>query len=77
METKLLHEIVVSMHRDVSIIAADIAGIKADVKEHIRRTAIAETQIERLQKGMYQAQGAIALITLAGVIFGILKFFVK
>lgn len=44
------------------------------LKEHIKRTAILETEIAPIKKHVYMMQGALALIAGSGAILGILKY---
>jgi hypothetical protein len=80
-QTKLF-TLLIDIHDKIGTVRSDISKIEADIREHIRRTAIAEARIEAaerelsskiatLQKGHYMVQGALALITLIGVIAGI------
>lgn len=77
-----VYKLLLEIHKEMGIIKSDIAKMEVDLREHMRRTAVAEDRIDRLsekhsaeitklQKGHYMVQGALALITLIGVIVSI------
>lgn len=83
-ETEFKDKLLLDTHKDVAIIMASIAEIKADLKEHIRRTGAAESKIEALEtstgnelkslnRAVNMVHGALALISLIGIIAGIYK----
>ena len=76
-DKKLEYELILSVHRTTAVIASDISAIKTDLKEHIRRTTIAEQKIEHLQQNMFRAQGAIILISILATIITIARYFIK
>lgn len=49
----------------------------AVLKEHIRRTEALEKDIKPIKRHVYMVQGAAALITLMGIIAGIIEVFKK
>ena len=60
-----------------------MARIEVNLAEHMRRTEILESAIEKLfaqdkdqYKQIHMAQGALALLTLAGSVLALLKFLV-
>jgi hypothetical protein len=59
---KLIQELLLSVHKDVTKLAADMQAVKVDLKEHMRRTAMNEVAIEYNRKNIYLAQGAVALV---------------
>lgn len=63
--------ILVEMHKDMGVLKSDVAAIKVDVKEHVRRTNILETRTEFALKHIYYVYGGWSVITLLA---GILKF---
>jgi regulator of replication initiation timing len=80
-ETKVF-ELLINIHKEIGVIKSDISKIETDLKEHMRRTAVAEDRIEAterqlgkkiasLQKAHYMVQGALAFIGLIGVIAAI------
>lgn len=77
-----IFELLINIHKEIGIVQSDIAKIEADLREHMRRTAIAESRIEAteralskkiegLQRGHYMVQGALALIAIIGTLVGI------
>lgn len=69
----LLEKMMVEVHKDMSVMIADIAAIKTDLKEHMRRTAVNETKLQYLQKQVFMAQGAVAFIGTVATILGLWK----
>lgn len=59
------------------VIKEDLATIKANLSEHMRRTELAEESIKVLEKSIYQAQGAILLIGLLSTVASIVVIFLK
>lgn len=45
---ELLQKLVLEIHRDMGVVISQMAAIKEDVKEHMRRTAILETEVKYL-----------------------------
>ena len=68
-------DIILDIHKDMSTTKSDMAYIKADLREHMKRTAQMEVEVKYLHRQVNLAHGAVALITLAGVIAGIFKAF--
>lgn len=77
-----LFTLLIDIHDKIGTIRSDISKIETDLKEHMRRTAVAEDRIEAaerelskkiavLQKGHYMVQGAILLLSLLGIVAGI------
>lgn len=54
-------------------LASDVSALKSDMKEHMRRTAIAESEIAVLKRGQWMFLGALSLFTLAGTAIALLK----
>lgn len=73
----LLEKLVIEIHKEMSVMVSDIAAIKVDLKEHIRRTNLHEIEIKYIKKHLYYAQGAIGLIMALGSILGVAKLFIK
>lgn len=48
-------------------ICTDIAEIKVDLREHVRRTELLEDSVDELKKQSYQIKGAAAFIKLMGI----------
>ncbi len=67
----LLEKLVLDTHSKLSVITADIAAIKADLAEHIKRTHQNEIKIEYLQKNLHWVQGIVAFLGLLGTLAGI------
>lgn len=59
--------------KDVTIIREDIAAIKADVRVHIKRTDIIETEIKWLHRQVWVAHGAIALVGFVALLVSIYR----
>lgn len=69
-------ELLLELLKESSANTAHIIEIKEDLKLHMKRTAQVETELKYLHRQVNLAHGAIALITLAGVVAGIVKAFV-
>lgn len=72
-DAEIIKELMLDLVKGQAVIQADLAAVKADVKEHMRRTAIAETEIKYLHKQVNVAHGAIALVSFVGIVLGIVK----
>lgn len=72
-----MEKMIIEIHRELSVMVSDIAAIKVDLKEHIRRTNLHEIEIKYLKKHLYYAQGAIGLIMALGTLLGVAKIFIK
>lgn len=72
---ELMEQLLLKMHEDISAIKQDQAAIKVDLKEHMRRTAIIETELKYLHKQVFIAHGAISLVSFLAIIAGIYKTF--
>lgn len=73
-------EILLSVHKDMTVLKADMAETKVGLKEHMRRTAINEansehnrTQILSIQRQVWMVQGALAFVSFLALIAGIYK----
>jgi hypothetical protein len=74
-------ELLIDIHKEISITRADQASMKADLREHIRRTNMLEerlqhlhdTDLKWLKKHVWMAYGAIGLISFALTALKILK----
>lgn len=66
-------EILIELTKESAATQAHIMEIKEDLKHHMKRTAQVETELKYLHRQINLAHGAIALITLAGVVAGIVK----
>jgi hypothetical protein len=75
-EKKIVTEILLDIHKDVGALCIDVAAVKADLREHMKRTAMLETEIKWLHSQVWLAKGAIAFIALAGIIVGMIKVFI-
>jgi hypothetical protein len=53
---------------------AEVSSIKTDLREHMRRTAMLEAQVDSLRKGQYMAIGAISFLTVVATVVSILKY---
>jgi hypothetical protein len=65
------------MMEDLTEIKVDIADIKADRRNHIRRTEINETAIAIMEKAIYRAQGAIMLIGVISTLASIIGIYLR
>jgi regulator of replication initiation timing len=65
MENNQLFEVALDIQKQVGEMGATVAAIEADLKEHMRRTRVLETEVKWLHKQSYIAYGAIAIIILA------------
>lgn len=55
-------ELLIEMTKDLAAMSAHQQEIKEDLKQHMKRTAILETEIKYLHKQVNIAHGAIALL---------------
>lgn len=75
-DNELMKEILLDVHRGMGILGNDVAAMKADLREHMKRTAILETEIKWIHRQIWIAHGAIALFGVIGTAAGVLtKFF--
>jgi len=56
-------------------IDATLSAQHESLKDHIRRTEVLEETILPIKKHVDMVKGAMALITLLGILFGILEYF--
>ena len=68
-------ELLLELLKDVAAIKAHQMEIKDDLKLHMKRTAQVETELKYLHRQINLAHGAIAFITIIGVLAGIVKTF--
>lgn len=74
---ELIKEILLDVSKDQAVIKADQAAMKADLKEHIRRTNVLEHEVKHfrendlawVKKQIWMFYGAISLILIAYKIF--------
>lgn len=52
---------------------SDIASMKSDLKEHMRRTAMLEADVGVLKRGQWMFLGGITLLTVIATVAAILK----
>lgn len=52
-------EILIEMQKEMGIISAHVAEIKADVREHMKRTAILETEVKFLHRQAWILYGIL------------------
>ncbi len=70
----LVEKLVLSIHQDVAVIKTDQAEIKQDLKEHMKRTAVAETAISEVRRHVYIGYGIVlAISALIGVFLKLFK----
>lgn len=74
---ELVKDILLDLHKSSAVVQSDIAAMKADLKEHMRRTHILEATQEILKRDVNMAKGAVALLTFSSVVLGILKYLGK
>ncbi len=72
----LVYDILKSTHQGVIETKADIKYIKEDLKEHMRRTAVLETELKFIHGKVNMARGAIAVLAVLLSIAGVLSRFV-
>ncbi len=68
------YKLLLAIHKEMGIISSDVAKIEVDVKEHMRRTAIAEGNIEVLHRAYYRLQGAFALVSFIATVTAIYHY---
>lgn len=74
-DESLMEKILLDLHKEVAIVRENQAGMSADLKEHMKRTAIVETEVKYLHKQASIAQGAIAFISLLAILVSLYKSF--
>lgn len=72
---ELMEQLLFKMHEDLSVIKQDQSAIKVDLKEHMRRTAVIETEVKYLHKQIFIAHGAISFVSFVAILAGIYKAF--
>lgn len=72
-DAELLKEILLDINKEVGKASADISAIKTDLREHMRRTAILETEIKWLHRQVWIAHGAILFLGFLGALIALLK----
>lgn len=75
MDQNNLTQILLELVKESAATSAHVLEIKEDLKLHMKRTAQVETEVKYLHRQVNLAHGAIALITLVGIIAGIVKAF--
>lgn len=73
-DNELMKEILLDVHRGIGILGNDVAAIKVDLREHMKRTAMLETEMKWIHKQIWIAHGAIIVVTMLGSLIG---FFLK
>lgn len=53
---------------------ADVSSLKADMKEHMRRTAAVEMKTASLEKALWMLMGAGSFLTVTATIVAILRY---
>lgn len=61
----LIKEILLDVSKDQAVIKADIAAMKVDLKEHIRRTNILESKVAWVNKQIWMFYGALSILLIA------------
>lgn len=75
MDNNFILDIIKSTHEAVIAQKADISAIKTDLKDHMRRTAILETEVKYLHGRVFMARGALAAgAALLAVVGAAIKF---
>ena len=74
-DAEILKELMLDMVKAIAKVESRLSSIEGNVKEHMRRTAIAEAEIKFLHRQVNLAHGAIALVSFLGVILGVMKGF--
>ena len=71
-DKRLQETMLISVVKDVGEVRSDIAEIKVDLREHIRRTAALETKAEFHDRHVWLAYGAIGFL---GMIVTLVKIY--
>lgn len=66
-------KLILELHKESAIIREVMAEVKADLREHMKRTAIIETELKWLHRQIWIAHGAIGLIGIIGGLAGLIK----
>ncbi len=66
-------KLILELHKESAIIRETMAEVKADLREHMKRTAIIETELKWLHRQVWIAHGAIGLIGIIGGLTGLIK----
>lgn len=64
MDESKVYTILLEIHKQMGVISSDISKVEIDLKEHMRRTAVVEANIEALNRSYYRLQGAFGLVSL-------------
>lgn len=68
-----IEALIIDIHKDLAVVKADIAALKADMRTHIKRTDILETEVKYARRHVYMVQGAVALLSVIATIVSIYK----
>lgn len=66
-------DLILDIHKDLAVMTAHMAEIKADMRTHIKRTDQVEVEVKYLHKQINLAHGAIALVGFAITLYAVLK----
>lgn len=55
-------EILLEMQKEMGVISAHVSEIKADVREHMKRTAILETEVKFLHRQAWVLYGVLLAV---------------
>lgn len=69
-------ELLLDLHKELAVTREHMAEVRADLREHIKRTAIIETELKFIHKQIWLAHGAVALLGILGTIISVFKIFV-
>lgn len=76
-----LNQVLLRLLEQQAEAASRLAAIEVNLKEHMRRSAMLENAVQKLEeedkklfRAMYMLQGALALIGVVGSILGLLKY---
>lgn len=67
--------LVKEIYKEVLIHSKEVGEIKTDLREHMRRTAVAEAKITGIERQVYMVHGALGLLSIAATVVAILKYF--
>jgi len=66
-------EILFDLHKELAIIREHMGEVRTDLRVHIKRTAIIETELKFIHRQVWLAHGAIGLLALLGTVLTVWK----
>ena len=74
-EDKLMTNLLLDVHKDVGHIREDIGEIKGDLRTHIKRTDMLESEVKWIHRQVWLVHGALGLVSLVAILAAIYRNF--